>query len=118
MAATATRSTRTPNRATRCAARRSTPKVEARKVVPLLTHDLLVVCYDMGEEWGFNRRVNEKVKTLPKRHVYPVVESFPHFHAGGLRVAEHVRCWVAYNFAGDCLMVDIPKAMFDALPRG
>jgi len=123
MAVTITRSTRTSNRATRRAARRSikktsVKKVEAREILPLFTYDLLVLCFEMGDEWGYNRRVSEKVKTLPKRAVFPVVWSMPHFHAAMEPVPEHTRCRVVVNAKGDCLMVDIPKIMFDALPRG
>lgn len=88
---------------------------EATGMFRFFTRDSLAECYEKGERWGLNRRVNAKVKRLPKGDKFPVVRSFPHFHAGGVPVRAHVRCVV---MLGDCghLTVDVPQAYFDKIP--
>lgn len=78
------------------------------------TRDSLVECYEKGEEWGYNRQVNAKVKRLSKGAKFPVVTSIPHYHAGGVEVESHARCIV---LVGDHhLAVDVPMAFFDKIP--
>lgn len=78
------------------------------------TRDSLVECYEKGDEWGYNRGVNAKVKRLSKDAKFPVVTSIPHYHSGGVEVEAHARCIV---MVGDHhLAVDVPQAFFDKLP--
>ncbi len=80
------------------------------------TRDLLAECCDRGDEWGFNRRLNERVKKLPKTCKFPVADSFPHYHAAFRRVREHVRCVVYLGPERGYTTVDVPKSFFRKLP--
>jgi len=49
--------------------------------VPCFTRDLLIECFEKGDVWGLNRRINAKVKKLPKKAVFPVMRTLEHHHA-------------------------------------
>ncbi|MBN9519335.1 hypothetical protein J0H58_12570 [bacterium] len=109
--------TRKITTSTRASTKKNSTPPEGDSVRPCFSHAHLVECYERGNEWGLNRRLAASVKRLPKTAVYPVFESFAHYHADGVRVAEHIRCVVVINFDGDCLTVDVPKSFFKCLPR-
>jgi hypothetical protein len=55
------------------------------------------------------------VKRLPKNATFPVVMSFEHHHSGGEEIPVHMRCVVASNATGGCLVVDVPVDFYDKL---
>ena len=93
-----------------------TTKKATKKLLPCFTRDLLIECFEKGDEWSLNRRISEKVKELPATAVFPVIRTLVHHHAAFRPVKAHMRCVVVVNGKGQCLIVDVPMSFFKKLP--
>ena len=64
----------------------------------------------------YNRQLATKfIDTLPDDKWFPIFMTIPHEHAGGVKVALHMRCWVAFDEKGTKAFIDVPMDLYDAL---
>ena len=90
--------------------------------MPVLTKKQLINANDWAIQIGYNRVLEPEplqayLDTVDEDTMFPVTLSFPHSHAAGVEVEEHVRCLVILNGNGDKAMIDLDLDFFNTLNR-
>jgi lysozyme family protein len=90
--------------------------------IPVLTKKQLTNVNDWAIEMGYNRALEPKplhnhLSKIDEDTKFPIIYSFPHNHAAGKEVEEHVRCEILLDGSGSKAFIDIDVDLFNGLER-
>ena len=83
-----------------------------------VTPDILRDLARKGQEWGYNRQLEDSLADEVGAYRYPVHSAMTHHHKQGELCEEHIRAAINFTPIKELFVaVDMPKDYWDSLPR-